>query len=268
VPRRSDCRVGLRVWSVAILAGSALLSNARAASEVTPSPQPIPSHMANLATVAPRIQSDSYERPEAQVIRAKLNEIRSERRLTPRKSFAQWLAEKFAAWRGPWHSWQGSWVKTLMWVFLIWAVITLLFILGHLIWTVKALAGMGLAGGARAAGARRVVAGRRISSDELRAQALQMARNGAHREAVGLLMMALLLQLDEAGILRFDPSKTNGDYVRECAPVLAQAAAFRGFVLSFDEMIYGARRCEQDSFDRMNALFERVLCDAAQGRQN
>jgi len=222
--------------------------------------------MADPATAAPRIQSDSFERPEAQVIRAKLNEIRSERRFTPRKSFAQWLAERFAAWRGPWHSWHGSWVNTLMWVFLIWAVITLLFILGHLIWTVKVLTGTGRAVSMHTGGGRRVVAGRPISSGDLRAQALRMARNGAHREALGFLMAALLLRLDEAGTLRLDPSKTNGDYVRECAPVLAQADAFRGFVLSFDEMIYGARRCGQDSFDRMNALFERVLCDAGQGR--
>ena len=89
---------------------------------------------------------------------------------------------------------------------------------------------------------------------------------GAYREAVGLLMLALLRRLDETGVLRFDPSKTNGDYVRECRLALPAVGAFPQFVFACDEIIYGGRGCPSDSFERMNSLYERILCDAGQER--
>lgn len=81
-----------------------------------------------------------YDRADAETIRSETQDILNDPRYTPKKSFRQWLLEKFFGWEGPDIDFGGSgWLSAIFWVFTTLCVLTLLAILAHFIWTVFTL---------------------------------------------------------------------------------------------------------------------------------
>lgn len=208
-----------------------------------------------------------FERPDPETIRAETKEILSHRRFATRRSplqkFRQWLAEKLSRLNLPSLGLGGGVGRVVWWIIIIWCVLTLVAIIGHMVWTLATFLR-----GTRSSrlGLKRPHFERlqERSFKELAEMMRELARQGKFREAIGVMMIALVRWLDGADVLRFHQSKTNGDYVREYPAARAGRGEFRRFTLAFDGTIYGGSKCDSNEYRRMNDMFEQVLDHAGQ----
>ena len=246
------------------LAGAAaavLLAAAAMALGAPAGPSPLGPEAASAApgeAPAPR----SADRADAAVIKDAARDILSQPRFTQRSSFWEWLLEKLGDWSPPDFqlAWSPGWGALLMWFIVIWCVLTLLAILAHFAWTILTmLRGRGPGGGAAGSRLPRFAQLMACSPEELDALQSRLAAEGAFREAVGVMMVALLRRMEALHVLRFHESKTNGDYVREFDAGRQGRDAFRTFVNAFDGTVYRGMPCGAESYARMGALYEACL---------
>lgn len=112
------------------------------------------------------------------------------------------------------------------------------------------------AGGAAAAGAGQSSPHRALAGSR------EAAEKGNYREALRLLLLALLLQLDEEGSLDYHYSRTNGEYLRQLRergyPSFSPASEL--FFL-YEKIWYGRARCRREDYDRGLKLY-RTLREA------
>ncbi len=207
-----------------------------------------------------------FKRPDARTVHAETKDILSHPRFAPRRSplhaFWQWLREKLSRLRlklpdlglGPTAS------RIVWWIIIIWCVLTLAAIVAHFVWTGAILF--------RRPGAElkqpRFERLRDRSFKELSAMMRELAAQGEYREAIGVMMVALLRWLDDADIFRFHRSKTNGDYVLEYPKERAGRGEFNRFAVAFDGAVYGGAECDRREYERMNDMFERVMTHAGE----
>jgi len=206
-------------------------------------------------------RSASYERADAETIRAEIRNILADPRLAPRRTFSQWLSEKLTGWEGPDLDFTSGWTKAIFWLFTIWCILALVAILGHLLWVAFTSVRAGSGKGRFDLRQRRAADAQEQSYDDLRDRMRRLADRGVFREAVGLMMIALLRWLDAAGMLRFDDSKTNGDYAREYPPGTTGREAFRRFASAFDALVYSGASCDRQTYQEMDSTFERIRRD-------
>ena len=98
-------------------------------------------------------------------------------------------------------------------------------------------------------------------NDSLLALAEQQAKLGEYRRAFRLVYLAALVALDTGGVLRFDRSKTNWEYLR------ALRAAGRGDIYAaltpltreFDQVWYGFARADAGHYSRALAQYQALL---------
>ena len=98
-------------------------------------------------------------------------------------------------------------------------------------------------------------------NDSLLGLAEQQAKAGDYRRAFRLVYLAALVALDTGGVLRFDRSKTNWEYLR------ALRAAGRGDIYSaltpltreFDQVWYGFGRADASHYARALAQYQALL---------
>lgn len=89
------------------------------------------------------------------------------------------------------------------------------------------------------------------SSALKRAQALSSARD--YRTAVRYLYLSSLLLLEERGLLRYDRSRTNREYLRSVAHLPQLATALRDVVEVFDQVWYGYQPLDESAYDQYAA---------------
>lgn len=82
-------------------------------------------------------------------------------------------------------------------------------------------------------------------------EARRAAAAGRYREAAVALYQALLLRLEAAGVLRYDPSKTPGDYRRESRKDPRAAGALTAFLRGFEPVVFGGRALDAAGYDRL-----------------
>jgi len=82
----------------------------------------------------------------------------------------------------------------------------------------------------------------------LKAQSLSSA--GDYRAAVRLLYISALLRLEERGILPYDRSRTNREYLRSLAHLPALAVTLRDVVEVFDRVWYGFQPLDEAGYTR------------------
>ena len=98
-------------------------------------------------------------------------------------------------------------------------------------------------------------------NDSLLALAEKQAQAGDYRRAFRLIYLATLVALDTGGVLRFDRSKTNWEYLR------ALRAAGRGDIYSaltpmtreFDQVWYGLGGADAGRYARARAQYDALL---------
>lgn len=196
-------------------------------------------------------------RADDATIRQETQRVVSQPRFAARWSLWEWLGKRLSRllrFVEP----AGTWGKVVFWIVAAWCVLALLAILGHLVWTVVTLVRGKRAGHGGPAGIAIHPELRGLSYTALWARMQQLAQDGRFRDAIGVMMAALLRWLEQASALRFHESKTNGDYVREFSAGQTGREDFRRFVNAFDLAVYGGQPCEEASFRIMKRLFERV----------
>lgn len=97
-----------------------------------------------------------------------------------------------------------------------------------------------------------------LTSEAALAKAQQLSRGGDYRAAVRYLYLSTLLILDERGVMRYDRSKTNREYLRSVSnsPELSQPL---GEVIEvFDNVWYGNHALEEESFNHYSRRVEEL----------
>ena len=84
-------------------------------------------------------------------------------------------------------------------------------------------------------------------------EARRAAAAGRFREAAVALYQALLLRLEAAGTVRYDPAKTPGDYRREAKAGRdpRAAGALAAFLRGFEPAVFGGRALDAAGYDRL-----------------
>jgi Domain of unknown function (DUF4129) len=155
-----------------------------------------------------------------------------------------WLADKLASF--------GELRMTHPWVFWLvigWLAAAAVALLAHLVWT--ALQAARRAEPEAAGGAGKPRKSKPRTAADWEAEAARLAAEGRLREASAALYQALLLRLDGRGAVRFDPSKTPGDYRREARPHPDAARALTGFLRLFEPVAFGGRGLDAEGWERM-----------------
>jgi hypothetical protein len=201
--------------------------------------------------------TSQFDRAEVETIRMHTRQILSDPDLAARTTFWQWLGGKFSKWEKPDFKLGSGWTKFILWVLIIWCVLTLLAILAHLIWTVRLLVWPNSHRQNTMGGSSHEPL-KNMSLEELYKRVQKLAEKGAFAEAISVMIVALLRLLDSVGTIRFHESKTNGDYVREYPSDHVGRSEFRQFVLIFEQAIYGRLHGERQTYSQMNSLMEQI----------
>ena len=87
-----------------------------------------------------------------------------------------------------------------------------------------------------------------LTADAALQRAKEISQTGDYRTAVRYLYLSSLLLLDERGLLRFDRSKTNREYLRSVASFPHLSAPLHDVIDVFDRVWYGFQPLDQDGF--------------------
>lgn len=97
-----------------------------------------------------------------------------------------------------------------------------------------------------------------ITAEQAFARAQSLSRGGDYRSAVRYLYLSSLLLLDERGMLRYDRSKTNHEYLRSVAGQPELAEPLREVVDVFDNVWYGYHNVDEESFQHYSQRVEEL----------
>jgi hypothetical protein len=202
--------------------------------------------------VAGEVAAAPAAAPSATEVNKTVRDILSDPRYAPHQGFWQWLRGLLGNWEAPKLPVPGSLGIIVVWVVLVWCVLSLLAILAHLVWSLTQLFG-GRRGGSWGAGRSSAgYPGGDRTVDELLALKCQAEAGGRYAEALGLMMLVLLRRLADAGVIEWHDSKTNGDYLSEFRGDRHRRAPFQSFVRDFDGVVYGGSACDAKSYGRLN----------------
>jgi hypothetical protein len=103
--------------------------------------------------------------------------------------------------------------------------------------------------------------GEPLTSEAAFDRAQILSKGGDYRSAVRYLYLSSLLLMDERGILRYDRSKTNREYLRSVANSPELAKPLGDVIEVFDNVWYGYHSLEEETFkkysDRVEELKEK-----------
>jgi hypothetical protein len=203
-----------------------------------------------------------FNRPDPSLVHQTTRDILSDPRYSPRMTFWQWLMQKLSGWRGPELAFAGRWGRVLLFVLLIWCILALLAVIGHLIWMLFHLIAGRVGWYRRAVRIPGVGPHAQLTYEAMRRQADDLARQGAYRQAAAAILVAVLCWLQEAGLLCLHESKTNGDYVREFAGPAPVQDEFRRLIYSVEPMTYGGAPCDRADYQHASQMAMRICSDA------
>jgi hypothetical protein len=216
---------------------------------------------ANGASSEISAQPARFHRPGVSAIRETTQKILNDPQFAPRKTFWQivweWFSEKFKNTHFPQIS--GGLANILLWSLVIWSILAMLAILGHLIWTIVVLLRNRSGRASADWGSLTLLSSEQnMTYEELMARIREFSAQGDFRQAVALLMIALFKRLDSAGMIRFHESKTNGDYLREFPSDRPGRTELGQLALAFDETVYGGKSCDLQTYRQLYGIFERI----------
>ncbi|HEY7766995.1 DUF4129 domain-containing protein, partial [Longimicrobium sp.] len=81
-------------------------------------------------------------------------------------------------------------------------------------------------------------------------EARRLAAEGRYRDAAVALYQALLLRMEAAGAVRYDPAKTPGDYRMEARPH-ALSRPLAAFLRAFEPAVFGGRSLDAGVYERL-----------------
>lgn len=101
-------------------------------------------------------------------------------------------------------------------------------------------------------------AGEVLSAEAALKRAQELSGAGDYRTAVRYLYLSSLLILDERGLLRYDRSKTNREYLRSVAHAPKLAGGLRAVIDVFDRVWYGYQPLDQDTYRQYTAEVDKL----------
>lgn len=110
----------------------------------------------------------------------------------------------------------------------------------------------------RGAQARALDAESGLTARQAHEQAGELARAGDTRTAVRFLYLAALLRLDERGLLRYDRSLTNREYLDRLRENPELRATLAPIVATFDQVWYGHAALTPDEFQQYTRRVEQL----------
>jgi hypothetical protein len=100
-----------------------------------------------------------------------------------------------------------------------------------------------------------------LTSEAAFAKAQELSRGGDFRSAVRYLYLSALLIMDERGVMRYDRSKTNREYLRSVSDSPELSKPLEEVIEVFDNVWYGYHSLEEETFkhysDRVEELKEK-----------
>src|SRR5262249_1330390 len=92
------------------------------------------------------------------------------------------------------------------------------------------------------------------SAAALWGEADELARKGQFLAALRTLYLAVLVLLHRANLIRYERTRTNGEYVRQLRPPPAVHKPFNGLTGVFGVKWYGERSCQPTDYDSSRGL--------------
>lgn len=105
-----------------------------------------------------------------------------------------------------------------------------------------------------------------LTAAAARRQAMALAQAGSYRQAVRQLYLAALLALEESGLLRYDRSLTNREVLAQVAGITALQQHLQPVVETFEEVWYGVREPDRETFLRYQQEIEALMALAPRMR--
>jgi hypothetical protein len=96
----------------------------------------------------------------------------------------------------------------------------------------------------------------RYTVSGLWAEAESLARDGRHREAVRALYLAVLALLHRSNLIRFERTRTNGEYVHQLRPRTELHRPFASLTRRFEVQWYSERICLADDYQACRDIAE------------
>ncbi len=97
-----------------------------------------------------------------------------------------------------------------------------------------------------------------LTSEAAFEKAQVLSRGGDYRSAVRYLYLSSLLLMDERGVLRYDRSKTNHEYLRSVSNTPELAGPLEEVIEVFDNVWYGYHTLEEETFKHYSARVEEL----------
>lgn len=101
---------------------------------------------------------------------------------------------------------------------------------------------------------------RNLSSTQSSQRAVEQAAAGNYRDAIRYLYLTTLILLDERGLLRFDHSLTNREYLQRLGPSRL-ATLLTPIVDTFDRTWYGHTLPTREEYDQYASMVDEVKSD-------
>ncbi|MEW6404507.1 MAG: DUF4129 domain-containing protein [Chloroflexota bacterium] len=97
-----------------------------------------------------------------------------------------------------------------------------------------------------------------LTSESAFQKAQALSRGGDYRSAVRFLYLSSLLLLDERGVLRYDRSKTNREYLRGVSNSPELQKPLSEVIEVFDQVWYGYHSLDEDAFKHYSERVEEL----------
>ena len=193
--------------------------------------------------------------PSAEAVQQAVARVYARPEYAERHGIREWINRKFAEVLGWIGDKLGSFSELrlthpwIFWLVIGWLAATAVALLAHRVWTTVQAARR--ADPDAGSGAGKSARAKPRTAADWEAEAARLAAEGRLREASAALYQALLLRLDGRGAVRFDPSKTPGDYRREARPHPEAARALTAFLRLFEPVAFGGRGLDAEGWERM-----------------
>jgi hypothetical protein len=87
-----------------------------------------------------------------------------------------------------------------------------------------------------------------LTASQATLRARSLSGSGDYRQAVRYLYLSALLLLDERGLLRYNRTQTNREYLRQLSAQPELAGQLRPVIETFDRVWYGFQPVDEDSY--------------------
>jgi hypothetical protein len=98
----------------------------------------------------------------------------------------------------------------------------------------------------------------RYTVDGMWRQADELARTGRFLDAVRTLYLGVLALLHRANLIRYERTRTNGEYAQQLRSRTGLHGPFQGLTLLFEVKWYGERSCQPADYSRCRGLAEDI----------